>query len=80
MVIVQVTRITIEVGVQVATCVVLLVLIVVGPLISYSVVSILLLVTLSGRVGLLAGIATVLLSGSVLIVAIIVILLGICRL
>ena len=69
-----VSRIVVEVVILVATCVVWIALVVVLPLISTWVVSGL-LVSLFGRVGLLIGVVTLVLSGSALIVAIILILL-----
>ena len=73
-----VSRIVILVIVE-ATCVVWIALVVVWPLISSRVVSGL-LVSLFGRVGLLIGVSTLVLSGSALIVAMIVILLELSRL
>ena len=74
-----VSRIAVEVVNVVATCVVWIALVVVWPLISSWVVSGL-LVSLFGRVGLLIGVGTLVLSGSALIVAIILILLELSRL
>lgn len=74
-----VSRIVAEVVILVATCVVWIALVVVLPLISTRVVSGL-LVSLIGRVGLLIGEVTLVLSGSALIVAMIVILLELSRL
>ena len=64
-----VSRIVVEVVILVATCVVWIALVVVLPLISTRVVSGL-LVSLFGRVGLLIVEATLVLSGSALIVVI----------
>ena len=74
-----VSRIVVEVVILVATCVVWIALVVVLPLISTRVVSGL-LVSLFRRVGLLIGVVTLVLSGSALIVAMIVILLELSRL
>ena len=73
------SRIAVEVVNVVATCVVWIALVVVWPLISTRKVSGL-LVSLFGRVGLLIGVVTLVLSGSALIVAIILILLELSRL
>ena len=64
-----VSRIVVEVVILVATCVVWIALVVVWPMISSRVVSGL-LVSLFGRVGLLIVEATLVLSGSALIVVI----------
>ena len=74
-----VSRIVVVGIVEVATCVVWIAFVVVWPLISSRVVYGL-LVSLFGRVGLLIGVVTLVLSGSALIVAIILILLELSRL
>jgi len=74
-----VSRIVVVGIVEVATCVVWIALVVVLPLISTRVVSGL-LVSLIRRVGSLIGEVTLVLSGSALIVAMIVILLELSRL